>query len=131
MNKKSKLYLNAAFLFIFVGSLWFLTDNINNLSFQNHITNVTRNLFSMLRTIVYIILLVVSFVGLLKNKKMTKVYFITLIFLSFHTLVWIPEFFEYIVSLFTNMNYAMTKFFGFTFTIIGDIFFVLYKKENN
>ena len=128
MNKKKKMYLILAFIFVFFGSLWFLTDNINNLSFKNNITNITRNLLEMLRTSIYIILIIVSFISLLKNKRMPKIYFVTFIFLSFHTLVWIPEFFEYIVSLFKNMDYVMTKFFGFMFTLIGVIFLGLFYK---
>lgn len=128
MNKKKKIYLILAFIFVFFGSLWFLTDNINNLSFKNNITNITRNLLEMLRTSIYIILIIVSFISLLKNKRMSKIYFVTFIFLSFHTLVWIPEFFEYIVSLFKNMDYVMTKFFGFMFTLIGVIFLGLFYK---
>lgn len=135
MNKKEKLYLNSAFLFIIVGSLWFLTNNINDISSVCDskvvfvAASLVRELFELLRTLAYIALVVVSFIGILKNKKMPKIYFITFVLLSYHTIVWIPEFFEYIVSLFKNMDYVMTKFFAFTFTVVGDIFFFLYKKN--
>lgn len=128
--KKRTIYLVLSFVFIMFGALWFLTDNINNLSFKNNIANIARNMVAMLRTVAYIVLLVVSFICLLKDKKMPKLYFVTFIFLSYHTLVWIPEFFEYIVSLFKNMNYVITYFMGFITTFIGILFLgLLYNKK--
>lgn len=128
--KKRTIYLVLSFVFIMFGALWFLTDNINNLSFKNNIANIARNMVAMLRTVAYIVLLVVSFICLLKDKKMPKLYFVTFIFISYHTLVWIPEFLEYIVSLFKNMNYVITYFMGFITTFIGVLFLgLLYNKK--
>ncbi len=134
MSKKTRNYLIASFIFIFFGSLWFLTDNINNLSNPELLMpRLARYIVEMLRTVVYMFLMVVSFVGLLRNKKMSKTYFVTFVFLAFHTLFWIPEFVEYIVNLFGNGNYVVTKFFGFGFTVVGvsylSIFYKYMRKE--
>lgn len=126
MSRKRRILVIISFIFIIFGSLWFLTDDINDLSnslerIPMFITHLVRDIVKMLRTIIYIILLIISFVGLLKNKKLYKVYFITFIFLAFYNLYWIPEFVEYFVSLVKNQNYVMTKLFGFSFTFTGSI----------
>lgn len=138
--KKTKLFLIISFICLIFGSLWILTNDINNLlnscDVNNHIfiTHVIRDITMLLRTIAYIVLLIVSFTGLLKNKKMKIVYSITGFLIAFYLLYFLPEWIEYIVSLFTISKYAMTKFLGFNFTIIGVSFLSLYysnKKQKN
>ena len=137
MSKKCNIILIISFIFILFGSLWFLTDDINGIltSFDpNHydtLEHKVRDIVKISRTGVYIVLLIVSFIGILKQKKQHILYFITFIFLSFYTICWIPEFFEYIVNVLQDGNYAMTHFFGFMFTIIGDILLIVTYRESN
>ena len=137
MSKKCNIILIISFIFILFGSLWFLTDDINGIltSFDpNHydtLEHKVRDIVKISRTGVYIVLLIVSFIGILKQKKQNILYFITFIFLSFYTIYWIPEFFEYIVNVLQDGNYAMTHFFGFIFTIIGDILLIVTYRERN
>ena len=135
MSKKCNILLIISFVFILFGSLWFLTADINGIltsfdpRFHDTIEHKVRDIIKIIRTSVYIILLIISFVGILMQKKQYRTYFITFTFLSFYTICWIPEFFEYIVNVLQDGNYAMTRFFGFTFTFIGDIFLmVTYRK---
>ena len=137
MSKKCNIILIISFIFILFGSLWFLTDDINEIltsfdpRFHDTIEHKVRDIIKIIRTSVYIILLIISFVGILMQKKQYRTYFITFTFLSFYTICWIPEFFEYIVNVLQDGNYAMTHFFGFMFTIIGDILLIVTYRESN
>lgn len=137
MSKKCNIILIISFIFILFGSLWFLTDDINEIltsfdpRFHDTIEHKVRDIIKIIRTSVYIILLIISFVGILMQKKQYRTYFITFTFLSFYTICWIPEFFEYIVNVLQDGNYAMTHFFGFIFTIIGDILLIVTYRESN
>ena len=136
MSKKSKIYLIVAFICCIFGALWFLTDDIKNLATtSSNLAPIVGDVFKLVRTIVYMVWLILSFIGLLNNKKLPLIYFVTLIFISFYTLYWLPEFFEYIVSLFEKSNYVVTKILGFSFTCTGVCFITLFydnaKKDNN